>query len=366
MNTITRKRGLAGLAMAGAAGLVLVGCGAAPDDDTAGGDGGSEDASDFLACAVSDEGSWNDQSFNEAAYAGLELAVSELGIEIGDAESNSTDDFAPNLTNMVSEGCDVIFAVGFGFGDNGSLEEVAGASPDSRFVWIDGWDLELDNVKVIDYAMEESSYLAGYLAAGYSESKVVGTYGGANMMSVTKFMDGFYYGAEAWGEENGEDVTVLGWNPETGNGDFTDGFGDAAGAASITRGQISQGADVFLPVAGGLFGSTIEVIDSDDVDAVVFGVDQDIALTQPQYADYILTSVEKRMTQAVYDNIETLVNGEEFSTEAYFGTLENDGTALSEFREFDDEIPDELKERLAEINDEIIAGEIEIPVTGAE
>jgi len=365
LKTITLKRGLSGLGIAAAAGLVLVGCGAAPEEGGAG--GGGDEAADFMACAVSDEGSWNDQSFNEAAYAGLEMAADELDIEINDAESNSTEDFAPNLQTMVDGGCDVIFAVGFGFGDTGALEQVATASPDSHFVWIDGWDLGLDNVKVIDYAMEQSSYLAGYLSAGYSTSKVVATYGGSNMMSVTKFMDGFYYGATAWGEENGEDVTVLGWDPANpSSGSFTSNFGDTAGASSITASQLSQGADVFYPVAGGLFGSTIEVIRTEGAPAVVLGVDRDIAKTQPQYADIILTSVEKRMTQAVYDNIEVLVSGEEFSTEPYVGTLENDGTALSEFGEFDSQIDDALKTRLEELTADIIAGEIEIPVTGAE
>ena len=364
MKMTTLKRGLAGLGIAAAAGMVLAGCGAAPEE---GGDGAPAEGTDFMACAVSDEGSWNDQSFNEAAYAGLEMAAEELDIEINDAESNSTEDFAPNLQTMVDGGCDVIFAVGFGFGDTGALEQVATASPDTHFVWIDGWDLGLDNVKVIDYAMEQSSYLAGYLSAGYSESKVVATYGGANMMSVTKFMDGFYYGAKAWGEENGTDVTVLGWDPANpAGGSFTANFGDTAGATSITASQLSQGADVFYPVAGGLFGSTIEVIRTEGAPAVVLGVDRDIATTQPQYADIILTSVEKRMTQAVYDNIEMLVDGEEFTTEPYVGTLENDGTALSAFGEFDGQIDDALKTRLDELTQEIIAGEIEIPVTGAE
>ncbi|WP_261166400.1 BMP family protein [Microbacterium sp. Marseille-Q6965] len=360
----TLKRGLAGLGMAAAAGMVLAGCGAAPED---GGDGAPAEGTDFMACAVSDEGSWNDQSFNEAAYAGLEMAEEELGIEINDAESNSTEDFAPNLQTMVDGGCDVIFAVGFGFGDTGALEQVAQGAPETHFVWIDGWDLGLDNVKVIDYAMEQSSYLAGYLSAGYSTSKVLGTYGGSNMMSVTKFMDGFYYGAMAWGEENGEDVTVLGWDPANpSGGSFTANFGDTAGATSITASQLSQGADVFYPVAGGLFAATIEVIRTEGAPAVVLGVDRDIATTQPQYADIILTSVEKRMTQAVFDNIEVLVSGEEFTTEPYVGTLENDGTALSEFGEFDGQIDDALKTRLDELTEEIIAGEIEIPVTGAE
>ena len=92
MKSFTRKRALGAAAIAGVAALMLSACGAAPEDNAGGSDAPD---SDFLACAVSDEGSWNDKSFNEAAYGGLEMAKDELGIEINDAESGSPEDFAP-------------------------------------------------------------------------------------------------------------------------------------------------------------------------------------------------------------------------------------------------------------------------------
>ena len=84
MSTITGKA-LKTLSIAAVSALVFAGC--APAAPTV----------DFKACAVSDEGSWNDKSFNESVYDGLTKAESELGVEIADAESNSAEDFAPNL-----------------------------------------------------------------------------------------------------------------------------------------------------------------------------------------------------------------------------------------------------------------------------
>jgi basic membrane protein A len=87
MATLT-KRALAGFAAAGAAALVLAGCaGGAAETEEAADEAPAEteeteeapEQLDFLACAVSDEGSWNDKSFNEAVYDGLQLAESELG-----------------------------------------------------------------------------------------------------------------------------------------------------------------------------------------------------------------------------------------------------------------------------------------------
>lgn len=353
MNVITRKRALAGLALVGTAGLLLAGCAAAPEEDAATG------GSDFLACGVSDEGSWNDKSFNEAAYDGLLKAQDELGIEIADAESNSPEDFDPNLSEMIAAGCDVTFAVGFNLID--AVNAAAVANPDVNFVTIDGFvaDEATTNLKPITYAMEQSSYLAGYLAAAYSTSKVVGTYGGLDIPAVTAFMDGFYYGAKAYETETGTAVTVLGRDPIAGTGDFTDpelSFGDTEGAKSISAGQLAAGADVIFPVAGGLFSATAEAITESGTNAVFIGVDKNIAVTSPEYADLVLTSVEKRMTQAVYDVIaESETTG--FSAEAYVGTLENDGTALSDFGSF--EVSAEIQAKLDELKAGIIDGSID-------
>lgn len=358
MKRFTRKRGLAGIALISAAGIVLAGCATAPADNNAG------KGVDFLACAVSDEGSWNDKSFNEAAYDGLIKAKDELGVQTKEAESGSTEDFAPNLAQMVDAGCDVTFAVGFNFSLNDTIFTVADDNPDSHFVWIDGWNQGQTNLKPITYAMDQSSYLAGYLAAAYSTTKVIGTYGGLDIPAVTSFMDGFYYGAKAYEAETGTSITVLGRDPIAGTGTFTDpvlSFGDTEGAKSISAGQIAEGADVIFPVAGGLFSATAEAIKDSGKDVVFLGVDKNVAVTSPEYADLVLTSVEKRMTQAVFDVIDSMVAGDEFSVDAYVGTLANDGTALSDFGVFDSKVSDELKAKLEELKAGIIDGSI-VPV----
>lgn len=357
MNLITRKRALLSVALAGASALVLAGCGAAPEDD-----GGAEEV-DYLACAVSDEGSWNDKSFNEAAYGGLTKAADELGVQIADAESASPEDFETNLTAMVDEGCDVIFAVGFNFSIDNLIFDFADANPDSHFVWIDGWNQGQANLKPIAYSMNQSSFLAGYLAAAQSTTKVIGTYGGLNIPAVTDFMTGYYNGAKYYEAETGTAVTVLGWNPATPDqGDFVGDFANTAVAQSISEGQIAQGADVLFPVAGGLFTATATAIRDAGGTALLLGVDKDIALTQPELADITLTSVEKRMTQAVFDVIAELSGGAEFSIDAYVGTLENDGTALSDFYDFDGDVSAETKAALEEIKAGIIDGSID-PLT---
>ncbi len=118
---------------------------------------------------------------------------------------------------------------------------------------------------------------------------------------------------------------------------------------------------MIFPVAGGLFSATAEAIKDSGKDVVFLGVDKNIAVTSPEYADMVLTSVEKRMTQAVFDVVKSLESGEAFSIDPYVGTLANGGTALSDFGAFDDKVSDETKASLEKIEAGIIDGSI-VPV----
>ena len=362
MNLITRKRGLASLMLVGASALVLAGCGAAPEES---GTDAPEEV-DFLACAVSDEGDFEDASFNQAAYEGLEKAEAELGIEIEGLTSATAEAFEPNLTQLVADGCDIIFAIGFNFslgGENGVIFDFAAANPEQKFAWLDGWPGP-ENLQAIVYKSEEGAYLGGYVAAAYSKTHTIGTYGGAQIDSVTAFMDGYVAGAAAYDAEFGTTTTVLGWDPATATGDFVGNFQDTTVAGAISDNQIAQGADVIFPVAGDLFKATATSIENSGKDVVMLGVDKNIANAEAtkDLAPVVLTSVEKRMTQAVFDIIKEAVEGN-YTDVPYVGTLANDGTGLSPFYDFDGDIPQEVKDGIAALTEQIINGDIVIPLT---
>ena len=345
MNKISRNT-FKGLALAAVATLALTGCAPAKVVPSL----------DYKACAVSDEGSWNDKSFNESVMDGLKKAKAELGVKMSDAESNSSEDFKPNLQAMVDAKCDVIFAVGFNL--VAPVNEAAKANPTMNFVTIDGWSEGNTNLKAVNYAMSESSYLAGYLAASYSKSHVIGTYGGMNIPAVTAFMDGYYYGAKAFEKATGTATTVLGWDPAKKTGDFMGDFTPNSGVSkTIAANQVKGGADVLFPVGGDQFGAASEAIKEAGVDGVMIGVDKDIAKTSPQYADMVLTSVEKRMTNAVYDIIKAAAVDKAAYAD-YLGNLKNGGTALSPFGAFDSKISAETKAALKKLEEGIIDGSI--------
>ncbi|GAB3756178.1 BMP family ABC transporter substrate-binding protein [Zhihengliuella somnathii] len=342
-----RSTGVAA-AVLGASALVLSACGAAPEE-TAG--GGAEEV-DYLACMVSDEGGFDDGSFNQASHEGLKQAEEELGIQTREAESGASTDMGPNLDQMVSAGCDTIVTAGFNFDDLPLTE--AEANPETNFVVVDfGYEELPENMRTLNYQTGEAAYLAGYAAAAYSKSGKVGTFGGGEIPTVTDFMKGFEQGVLKYNEDKGADVVVEGMDTFVGN------FSDTVKAKQISENFLSSGVDVIMPVAGPLGQATVDAVNesASESDAVVW-VDTD----GYEYANggdtAVLTSVMKKMGLTVFESIEMDVNGE-FKSEAYVGTLENGGVGLAPFYDFEDDLPEGTVEELDALKEQIIAGEID-------
>ena len=177
--------------------MLLAGCAAAPED--AGDDTAA--ASDFVPCMVSDAGGFDDKSFNQLGFEGINKAADELGVEAHTVESTTETDYAPNIQNLLDQGCNLIVTVGFAL--SAATVEAAIANPDINFIIIDdAADNDFDgttdaaNIKPILFDTAQAAYLAGYLSAGVSQTGIIGTFGGMNFPTVSIFMDGFKQGAE--------------------------------------------------------------------------------------------------------------------------------------------------------------------------
>ena len=86
----TLKRGsFAGVATAGAAALLLAGCGSAPSASSS----GSATKSDYTACMVSDSGGFDDKSFNQSGFEGLQAAAKDLSIQEKHVQSKGDTDY---------------------------------------------------------------------------------------------------------------------------------------------------------------------------------------------------------------------------------------------------------------------------------
>ncbi len=314
-------------------------------------------ASAFSVCQVTDTGGIDDNSFNQTAWQGVEDAREQLGITARFLESQAETDYEANLNSFLDGDCDLIITVGFLLGE--ATQTASEANPDQMFSIVDfAYDPTIPNVLGQVYATDQAAFLAGYLAAGMTETGVVGTFGGINIPPVTIFMDGFAWGIDHYNATNGTSVTLLGWNPESRQGLFTNNFDSLDDGRAFAQNLYDEGADIVLPVAGPVGLGSAALANELGPDLLkIIGVDADLYVTDAQNGHVYLTSVTKRMDATAFEVIETAMRGD-FEGGILLGTLENGGVALAPFHDMDALVPQSLKTQLDSLQSQIISGDL--------
>jgi basic membrane protein A len=331
---------------------VLAGCGT---KRAAGEDAAGNAAPSYTACMVTDTGGIDDSGFNGAAWAGLQAAQAAGAATVSYVQSRTEADYATNIASLQSRGCKTIVTVGGLMAD--ATAAAAKASPDTRFIEVDAPGNGI-NIRGIQYNTAEAGFLAGYLAAGYSKTGKVATWGGLKIAPVTVFMDGFAEGIAYYNTRKGTSVQLLGWDEASQNGSFSGSFDDQSKGQQFATNFIAQGADVLFPVAGDAGLGTASVAMTSGK-AVVIWVNNDGYLSEPAYRSVMLTTVYKQITDPVGRLVTEAASGSS-DTSDYLGTLANSGVGLSPFHDFESQVPDSLKTELEQIGNDIRSGAIAI------
>ena len=264
---------------------------------------------------------------------------------------------------MVDANCNIIVTVGFLLGDD--TLAAAKKNPDIKFAIVDNNDPKTypaaKNLKPLVFNTAQSSFMAGYLAAGMTQTKKVGTFGGAKIPTVTIFMDGFSQGVDYYNKQKGDSVQVLGWDAAKQDGQFI-----RATSRSRTQGRPDHGPGSDQPgrghhLPGGRPGRSRRTASSQGQRRQG---ERDLGrhrrLRQrrellPEPHQQRLQGHGRRGDDAI-----KAAKDDSFSNEPFVGTLENKGTGLSPYNEFDDKVPAELKTELDPIKADIISGKIKI------
>ena len=286
--------------------------------------------------------------------------MAELPVEAVFLESQQQTDYEKNLNEFISQGKDLIITVGFLLAD--ATKAAADANPDAKFAIIDS-PTNAANIKGLLFDTSQPSFLAGYLAAGMSETGVVCTFGGINIPPVTDFMVGFTNGVGYYNMQKGAEVTVLGWDNAAQDGVFAGNFESTDDGRRLAETFFDEGCDVIMPVAGPVgLGSAAA---AQERGLAVIGVDTDSFVSAPDYADAWLTSVLKNMDVAVFDTIKAAKDGSLTLGDDYLGTLANGGVGLAPYHDFEDKVPAELTTQIEQVIQDIIDGKIDPKATGS-
>jgi basic membrane protein A len=312
-------------------------------------------APSIKVCQVTDTGGIDDKSFNATAWKGVEDAMTSLGVDGKYLESQQQTDYEKNINAFLEEGCDLIITVGFLLGD--ATAAAAEANPDQKFSIVDfAYDPSYPNVIGQVFNTQEAGFLAGYLAAGVTQTGKIGTFGGLQIPTVTVFMDGYALGAAHYNEVHGTSVEVLGWDPVAQTGLFTNNFESLEDGRNMGTSLMDEGADIIMPVAGPVgLGTAAAAEERGGV--YIIGVDADWVLTNPQYEAITLTSVLKNMDVTTMDVIQSVIDGS-FVGGVTVGTLENGGVGLAPFHSLDSMVSSDLQGELDTVAQQVISGEL--------
>jgi basic membrane protein A len=350
------NRGFRIVALLALVSLVAAACGSKPSSNGSAASGSAN--SKFLACQVTDTGGIDDRSFNATAWKGMQDAHSQLGVQVKFLESQTANDFTPNLQTFVQQKCGLIVTVGFLLGD--ATKASAKANPNLKYAIVDfAYDPALANVLGLTFSTDQAAFLAGYVAAGMSKTHKLGTFGGLKIPTVTIFMDGFWAGMKYYNKQNNANVQLVGWNAAKQNGLFTGDFTNQDNGKRVTETLLSQGADIILPVAGPVGLGAAAAVKAAGGDKRMVWVDTDGCESAQQYCSLFLTSIEKHMDVAVQTAIKSTVDNQ-FKGGTYVGTLSNDGVGIAPFHDFDSQVPQKLKGDLNTIKQGIVSGSISV------
>jgi putative spermidine/putrescine transport system substrate-binding protein len=238
-----------------------------------------------------------------------------------------------------------------------ATKAAAEKNPDMKFSIVDfAYDPTIPNVLGQVFSTDQAGFLAGYVAASVTKTGKIGTFGGIQIPSVTVFMDGYALGAKAYNEKHGTNVEVLGWDPVAQTGLFTGNFESTDDGRTMGQTLMDEGADIIMPVAGPV-GLGTAAAAKERGNTYIIGVDADWYLTNPDYADIILTSVLKNMDITTVAAIKSVMDGT-FKGGVTVGTLENGGVGLAPFHDLESVVPKDVVAELDAVKADIIAGKV--------
>ncbi|WP_216317606.1 BMP family lipoprotein [Deinococcus aestuarii] len=331
-------------------------------------------------------GPW-DKAVNEAASSGLERAVREHGMPYDTVTSADPGDMLRQARAAARSGSTLV--IGVGRASAGPLSTAAREFPSVRFVGVDALPGGANTVG-LRFREQEGGFLAGFLAANATSTRVLGVITGEGDATASRYRAGF----EAGVAFACPDCRVLRASLPRG--------GNVVGASDLTRRQYARGADIILAAVGAsnrgvvTAATTVQCLSAarlpagvrfraDPYRAVprsdpyraecrgntrpVFAIATESSLDAPGDTDvnrktlnHTLTSVLKRADNAVFTLVDEAAKGKAWRAgDRTFG-VENGGVELS-LNDFNAAlISPALKAKLTKVRQMIVNGVVQVPV----
>jgi len=282
-----------------------------------------------------------ENTFSLACLRGAEKAKIQYGIGLTISEAGS-DSEAEVLLGQLAESKRYDIIISVGTSQTSALRKIAVKYPKQKFASVDGDIADIANVSSLLIRDNESSFLAGALAAWVTKTGRIGFIGGRDEPSIQRFLAGYRAGAQSVKSDCQIAVAYAGnW--------LNDGTTKA-----LALQQISAGADILYGPAGAGSLGVIEAAREKGLWAI--GVDADQSPLAPLN---VLFSAIKNVDVSVFESIRSVVEGQFSGGVQSVGLKE--GAVSIKINSALSVITPVMQANIAELEKKIIAGEIIVP-----
>ncbi len=302
---------------------------------------------------VTGTGLLNDKGFNQQAYEGMLLADSKVDrLECEVMESATNEQLVANIDYFVKKGMDVIITLGFDAA--GPTMKAAKDNPAIKFLLFDySFPYLPGNMATVVFQVDEASFPCGFLAAWWATVRnpakpSVGYVAGPDIPTIRQFTTSFISGVNYYNLQYGKSVSVSGANSQS--------FADAQEGSRLAESLINNGSEVIFACAGETGNGALSKARS--VNKTAIGVDTDQYLSFPHVGNILLTSCMKRLDEAVYSEIISITEGTFRGGQTLVYNLKNKGVDIAPYHDFEQLVPDNIKQAVLNIKQGIIQGTI--------
>jgi basic membrane protein A len=287
----------------------------------------------------------NDLAFSQSMYDALVRVQTEMGgpdtFEIRYSENMFVvDDAAAAIRDYATQGFDLVIAHGSQYGS--SLQEIAPDFPETSFAWGTTVDtFGLPNIFAYEAASQEGGFVNGVLAAGLSQSNILGVVGPIETGDAKLYVDGFKAGVTSVKPDAQVNVNYIG------------SFSDVALASEAATTHISAGADVLTGTAQMVVGA---IGKAEESDVLWFGTQSNQASLAPS----IVVASQVYHWEVVLNQVISKIKAGTRGGEAFVINLANGGEVI----EFNPEsrVAADAQSMAQETIQGIIDGTIKIPL----
>ncbi len=314
---------------------------------------------------VTDSGTITDKSFNQGTWEGIQMAVTDFGINSRYLQpgGETKNDYLTEIGNLVDGGFQLIVTPGYKFEE--TIYDAQTKYPDTKFILIDGKPHDKDfnfktepNVISVFFAEHEAGFLGGVAAALESKNGKLGFIGGMEIPPVQKFGWGYVAGAAYANKHFGTNVSVEDYI-------YQGTFYEVEAGQQIAASMYDKGIDVIHCAAGGVGVGAIKEAKtrkSAGENVFIVGVDKD------QYEDgkledgssIILTSAVKNISVGTYDYIKNFLEGKWEGGKSVYLTAKENGVGLPAENP---NLSDDTKAKAAEVLAGLKDGSIKAPAS---